>query len=63
MRDEQKEPLQGRVPEVPSGGTNSRPSFNDPVAGNIDPTAPDSPEETIGTERLNPRRREDGEPG
>jgi len=40
---------QGRVLEMPPSGTTrsqSRPSFSDPVADDLDPTAPGSPEQT-----------------
>ena len=45
-----KGPMQGRISDAPPAGTtpsHDRPSFADPVPGNIDPTAPDSPENTV----------------
>lgn len=47
---------QGRVTERPRAGTtpsHDRESFSDPIASNIDPTAPDSPEQTLAYQREN----------
>ena len=49
-------PMQGRVSDAPPAGTtpsHDRPSFADPVPGNMDPTAPDSPENTVLYDREN----------
>jgi hypothetical protein len=43
-------PDQGRISAAPPPGStesHDRPTFNDPVPGNIDPTAPASPENTV----------------
>lgn len=49
-------PLQGRVTAAPPAGTtpsHERPSFRDPVADNMDPTSPESPESTMPYDRAN----------
>jgi hypothetical protein len=64
MSDEQRKPLHGFMkPDVPAGTTPShdRPSFADPVPGGIDPTSPDSPEQTYERDRINPTRQATGE--
>jgi hypothetical protein len=48
--------MQGRVSDSPPAGTtpsHDRPSFADPVPGNIDPTAAESPENTVLYDRAN----------
>jgi len=55
----QSEEMQGREKlAVPDGPTPSheRPSFADPVPGNIDPTDPESPEQTVEHNGPAPKR-------
>lgn len=47
-------PMQGRVTDVPPPGTtpsHARATFSDPVPGNMDPTEPQSPENTMPYDR------------
>jgi hypothetical protein len=39
---------QGRIANAPAAGFDDRVSYSDPVADGIDPTDPDSPENTFG---------------
>ena len=57
-RMQEKGPRQGHISAASASGTpgsNDRASFSDPVAGNMDPTSPQSPEQTMPFSRHDAR--------
>ncbi len=47
VSDAARKQPQGRIADAPPAGFDNRVSYSDPVADNIDPTDPDSPENSF----------------